>query len=86
MSMDIYYILGIGGALFVLIAFFLSNNEERRKSLWDELLNFLGSLFLALYAWHGSMWPFFVLNVVWTLWSIKIFLREYRRKRPPVKK
>ena len=74
--MNRYYILGIFGALFVLIAFFISNDEVKRKFLFDEIFNLIGSLFLVIYAWNGKVWPFFVLNVIWVIWSIKTLIKE----------
>ena len=73
--MDIYYILGIIGAVCVLGAFFISNfNHLSDRTRWDEILNLVGSTLLIIYAWNGSVWPFVVLNVIWAAWSLWILL------------
>ncbi len=81
MFMGIYYIIGIIGVFFVFIAFIISNNKKYGKYLFDEIFNFLGSFLLSIYAFNGRMWPFFVLNIFWIIWSIKLFFSEKKLKK-----
>ena len=79
--MDITLIIGISGAVIVLV-FFLLNQIHKISS--DSLLydgaNFVGGLLLVVYAVSVSSLPFIVLNTIWALFSLRDFLKEFKRK------
>lgn len=72
--MSFYYILGVAGAVFILMAFLIRDNK--RFGVGTNLFlgfNLLGSLLLVLYALDGKVWPFVILNIVWLIdssWSL----------------
>ena len=85
--MDYFYVLGVIGAFFVLIAFFMHNYKDVDKgTLLDEWLNLLGAGFLFLYALENKAWPFVVLNAVWAFWSGKVLLAQLFKKENTKKK
>lgn len=60
-------IVGIIGAMLILIAFLLDEFYKKYNSetLPYNLLNFCGSALLIYYAYALQSWPFLVLNAVW---------------------
>jgi O-antigen ligase len=76
----------IAGALLILVAFaaaqFGKLNVESPVYLW---LNFVGSVILAVLAWHERQWGFLLLEGVWalvSLWSLAQLVRG-RAPTPP---
>ena len=73
-------LIGTLGASIILIFFLLG---QLRKidvdSIWYDGCNFIGSAMLVLYAYLLSSIPFFILNMVWALVSLKDILR-YSKK------
>ncbi len=71
MNMDFTTILGIVGAIFILVAFILE-----QKKIWNsemlkyDLVNFIGSAILVVYGILIKGYPFVVLNLVWALVSL----------------
>jgi hypothetical protein len=87
MSPDIPFYAGIAGMCCILAGFFLV--QSHRWSPDDatyDLLNAVGSALLIWYAWAGAAWPFFVLNTVWMLYSLKDLLLSDLRGRKIVRK
>lgn len=69
--------VGIAGATIILV-FFLLNQTHRistDEKIYD-LFNFFGSALLVAYSILIEAWPFFVLNSVWALFSLKDFLKK----------
>ena len=70
----------IVGALLILVAFaaaqFGAMDPHSRVYL---VLNFVGSLILAVLAWHERQWGFLLLETVWaivSLWGLRVSLRR----------
>ena len=82
--MDIFFVVGVLGMLQILIAFALVQSEKVDvDNIWYDALNFVGSVFLIIYALPPMSWPFIILNGVWALMSLKdiiFFVTHYRRK------
>jgi len=55
-------------------------NIWKNSSINYDFINFIGSVFLAISAFIGSNWPFFVLNSVWGFFAgadvVKFFLKK----------
>ncbi len=72
MNIDFTTILGIIGAMFILVAFILE-----QKKIWNnemlryDLVNFIGSAILVVYGILIKGYPFVVLNLVWA--SVSLF-------------
>lgn len=80
LSLDLFLGIGIIGMVFILTAFLLNQmNIWTKEMLIYDLCNFLGGLLLVIYAWDGRAWPFLILNVVWTLYSLKDVVRTLFR-------
>jgi hypothetical protein len=69
----------IVGALLILVAFaaaqFGAMDPHSRTYL---VLNFVGSVILAVLAWHERQWGFLLLETVWaivSLWGLRAALR-----------
>ncbi|NQV91760.1 hypothetical protein HQ489_04770 [Candidatus Woesearchaeota archaeon] len=69
---SINIIIGLLGMLLILIAFLLDEFSKKihHKSLYFNLLNIFGSLFLMYYAYTLNSIPFMILNGVWFIASI----------------
>jgi hypothetical protein len=70
----------IVGAMLILVAFaaaqFGAMDPHSRTYL---VLNFVGSLILAVLAWHEQQWGFLLLETVWaivSLWGLRASLRR----------
>ena len=70
----------IVGALLILVAFaaaqFGAMDPHSRVYL---VLNFVGSVILAVLAWHERQWGFLLLETVWaivSLWGLRASLRS----------
>lgn len=75
--MDYKIIIGIIGAVLVLIAFLMNQtNKWKNDSIKYDLVNFLGSLALVIYAVLTESYPFLVLNSVWAIFSLKDIIRK----------
>lgn len=62
--------LGIIGMSLILVGFLLNQLKIwSQDSVVYDLVNFIGSILLLLYALYGGAWPFVVLNGVWALYS-----------------
>jgi hypothetical protein len=70
----------IVGALLILVAFaaaqFGAMDPHSRAYL---VLNFVGSVILAVLAWHERQWGFLLLETVWAIvsfWGLRVSLRQ----------
>ncbi len=80
--MDPYLILGILGMALILLAFFMSQNHRwSSDSMVYDLVNFVGSVLLIVYAIPPRAWPFIVLNGVWALVSLKDIFGDLKAGR-----
>lgn len=75
--MDITLIIGVIGALLILIGFIANEfGKLTVASFWYDLLNLIGSLCLLYYGIQLSAWPFVVLNSIWALVSFRdVYIR-----------
>lgn len=65
-------IIGIAGSTLVLLAFLLNQlNKLKNNSFFYDFINFLGSVFLLIYAIYTNSLPFIIVNMVWGLFSLK---------------
>ncbi|MFC1615521.1 hypothetical protein ACFL21_00115 [Patescibacteria group bacterium] len=72
--------IGSVGAGIILIAFILGQFHVWKDTyLSYDFMNALGSLLLLWYAYIGHSWPFFVLNGVWAIVSLKDCFTDLRR-------
>jgi cytochrome bd-type quinol oxidase subunit 2 len=78
--MEPVLLLGIVGMALILLGFLLNQSGKwKSDTLSYDACNALGSLFLAIYAYAGSAWPFLVLNSVWLAYSLRDVLRDLNR-------
>jgi FMN phosphatase YigB (HAD superfamily) len=74
--------VGIIGAFLILIVFLLNQFDKlKNDNFYYDFLNFLGSVFLVYFAYMTSSWPFFILNSVWGLVSLKDCISYFKRKK-----
>ena len=79
--MDYIYFFGVFGSAMVMAAFFMKNLADLDKeTLYDEVLNLLGSTFLIIYAWDLDAWPIFILFTIWAVWSAKVIVEKALKK------
>jgi hypothetical protein len=70
--MDITTILGICGMALILFAFLLNQmNVWQNNNIKYDFSNLIGSGLMVYYAFTLKSVPFFLLNLVWTLVSLK---------------
>lgn len=68
--MDLF--IGTVGALLILVSFLLVQSKKvTPDNIYYDLINFIGSVLLVIYAVIGKSYPFIVLNGVWALASLK---------------
>ncbi len=65
--MEINFIIGFIGMVFILLAFILDEfyKEWSQNTIKYNLINILGSGVLVYYAITLNSWPFILLNSVW---------------------
>jgi hypothetical protein len=79
--MDITLLIGILGACLILIGFIANEfGKLTAKSFGYDFLNLLGSALLVWYSVLLASWPFFLLNIVWALVSLRDVLQGIRKK------
>lgn len=70
-------IIGILGAGFTLFAFYMLQSDKwSSHSRTYDAINFVAGVLLALYAFAGQVWPFFVVNVVWAVVALRDLLKK----------
>ena len=76
----IFQLIGIFGAAFVLIGFAMMKfNKWKNEDLYYNLSNGVGSILLVLNAIYFKNVAFIILNVFWTVLSIKDIVKLYRK-------
>ncbi|MEK6863607.1 MAG: hypothetical protein AABW53_02825 [Nanoarchaeota archaeon] len=65
--MELNFVAGIAGVIFILAAFVLDEFYKRFNSetVLYNLLNIAGSGLLMYYAYSLQSWPFLFLNAIW---------------------
>ena len=79
-----YSAIGIAGGLLILFGFYrISIGKWTGKSLWYELDNLFGSIFILIYQLHFKVYITVVLNFIWAIVAFRGVLsyRERRLKR-----
>jgi amino acid transporter len=62
----VYTLLGTVGAILVLFGFYRTSiGQWTGKSLWYELDNFFGAIFITIYQWHYKVYISVILNIIW---------------------
>lgn len=79
--MDTNLIIGCLGAGIILVAFIaLQLHYLNDEDIRYDVANVIGSIFLVWYAYSGGSWPFFILNTVWGLVSLKDVITYYMKQ------
>lgn len=85
--MSMITILGIIGALIILIAFILNETNRWKNNGWQyDATNFVGSILLIIYAILLHSIPFFILNAVWAAVSFRDLILDWKTFRQKGKK
>lgn len=72
MVYDPFLILGIIGMICILVGFLLTQlHIWTQDQIRYDIVNFIGSALLVIYALEARAWPFVILNGVWALYSLK---------------
>ena len=80
MTFDFTTILGIIGALLILVAFILEQTKVwNSEMLKYDLVNFVGSAILIYYGVLIKGYPFVILNSVWALVSLHDVITDILR-------
>jgi hypothetical protein len=75
--MEMHTLIGIVGMSIILVSFILSQlGKWSTESRSYDIANAIGSATLIGYAYILDSWPFFILNTVWFLVSIRDVLRS----------
>ena len=81
MIFDPFLLLGILGMVCILYGFLMVQlhrwNQDQTRY---DIMNFLGSALLLIYAIEGRVWPFVVLNGIWAMYSLKDVVRDMMKK------
>ena len=79
MDVQVEQAVAIGGALMILVAYGANQLGWLAPSrpLYN-VLNFVGSVILAVIAWRGAQWGFLLLEGVWALITIPPLIRSVR--------
>lgn len=74
-------IIGVLGATLILIAFLLNQtNKLSNQNVIYDLINFVGSGLMVVYAILLNSLPFLILNIVWAGFSLKDVVKYLMRK------
>ena len=76
-------LIGVPGAVLILLAFFLNQiHVWKSDSFIYEFTNLVGAAILAAYSWLLNSWPFLALNVIWGLVSLIEIVNMSRSHKP----
>jgi len=79
--MTVQEIIGTSGATILLIAFIMNQlNKWKNDSIIYDGFNVIGGALMTAYAFILQAWPFFILNSVWTIVSIKDCIIFFSKK------
>ena len=74
---DIYLLIGIIGAVLIVVVFLLNQIKViDRDDLSYDLSNFIGAVLLIIYAWSLRSYPFIVINIVWAGISLRDVIKK----------
>ncbi len=78
--MDYVTFIGTTGASLILVAFILEQiHRVKDTDLMYDIINFVGSGLLVIYAVLLRSYPFLILNMVWFLVSLRDVFIDLRR-------
>lgn len=76
------HVIGTGGAILVLLAYFLVSNEKvTSASVPFQLINLVGAGLLTTYALLLQGWSLVALNGIWAVIALVALLRIRRQRR-----
>ena len=71
--------IGVPGAVLILIAFYMSETERwSDKNVYYQIINLIGSLTLAVYAYILGSPPFLILNGIWAIISFRDLIIDFK--------
>lgn len=75
--MNLETLIGTIGSILILIAFIL-NQVHKWKDTYKvyDFFNFLGSIFLLIYAISLESYPFIVINTLWAIVSLRDLIKS----------
>jgi len=79
-----YNAIGVVGALLILFGFYrISIGKWTGKSLWYELDNLFGAIFILIYQLHFKVYISVVLNIIWAIVAFRgvVSYRDRRLRR-----
>ena len=77
--MNLADIIGSIGVVILLIAFFLNLFGYLEKDdVWYSLLNIVGAALAGVASYLIPYWPFFVLEIIWTVVSVFGFIKALK--------
>ena len=77
--MNLADIIGSIGVVILLIAFFLNLFGYLEKDdVWYSLLNIVGAALAGVASYLIPYWPFFVLEIIWTVVSVFGFIKTLK--------
>lgn len=84
--MKLTELIGIVGGVFYLLAFYRTViGKWTSKSLWYELDNLFGAVFLSYYTWQKGAYVSLILNIIWGVVAFvgvdSIYVRHDARKK-----
>lgn len=78
------HVIGTGGAILVLLAYFLvSNGKVTSASVPFQLINLVGAGLLTTYALLLQGWSLVALNGIWAVIALVALVRIRRQRRAP---
>lgn len=78
--MSLTTIIGVTGALIILISFILNQfHKLDNDSVAYDLANLIGGTLLAFYAYLLSSIPFLVLNIVWAAVALRDLVMDLKK-------
>lgn len=76
------HVIGTGGAILVLLAYFLVSNEKvTSASVPFQLINLVGAGLLTTYALLLQGWSLVALNGIWAIIALVALVRIRRQRR-----
>lgn len=90
--LDAYTIIGFIGALVLMVGFLLNQIGHWETTDFEyDFINLIGAAVLSVYAWQIGSYPFLILFLVWTGFSLKDvvgdgFKNMFKRMRRSKKK
>jgi hypothetical protein len=76
-----FKLIGLLGAVLILFGFYRTTiGQWSGRSLWYELDNFFGAIFLTIYQWHYKVYISVVINIIWAIVAFR-GIEPYAKRR-----